>query len=98
MLDAANKLHPNIKLVRQIGTSVSFLDLFIENKNGTLVTSVFHKQATEPYVVPFKSDHLRQIFKNVIDGALMRAVRYPSTLSAFYNERRRIKLMFLYNG
>jgi hypothetical protein len=98
MLNVANKLHPNIKLVRQIGASVSFLDLFIENKNGTLVTSVFHKQAAEPYILPFKSDHPRQIFKNVIDGALTRAVRYSSTLSAFYNERRRIKLMFLYNG
>jgi hypothetical protein len=48
MLDEANNLHPNIELVRQLGTSVSFLDLFIENKNGTLVTSVFHKQAAEP--------------------------------------------------
>ncbi len=38
MLDEANSQHPNIKLVRQIGTSVSFLDLFIENNNGTLIT------------------------------------------------------------
>jgi len=98
-LDEANNLHPDIKLVCQIGTSVSFLDLFIENKNGTLVTSVFHKQAAESYIVTFKSDHPRQIFKNVIDSALMRAVRYSSTLSTFHNERRTIKLMlFLYNG
>jgi hypothetical protein len=27
MLDEASNLHPNIKLVRHIGTSVSFLDL-----------------------------------------------------------------------
>ncbi len=74
MLDKANNLHPNIKLVRQIGTNVSFLDLFIENKKGILITSVFHKQAAEPYIVPFKSDHPRQIFKNVIDAALKRAV------------------------
>ncbi len=53
ILDEANNLHPNIKLVRQIGTSVSFLDLFIENKNGTLITSVFHKQAAELYIIPF---------------------------------------------
>ncbi len=98
MLDEANNLHSNIKLVRQIGTSVSFLDVFIENKNGTLITSVFHKQAAEPYIVPFKSDHPRQIFKNVIDTALKRAVRYSSTLSAFHAERRSIKLMLLYNG
>ncbi len=98
MLNDANNLHPNIKLVRHIGTSASFLDVYIENKNGTLATSVYHKEAAEPYVVPFKSDHPRHIFKNVIDTALMRAVRYSSTLSAFNEERRSIKLMFLYNG
>jgi len=98
MLDEANKFHPNIKLVSQLGTSVSFLDVYIENKNGTLATSVYHKEAAEPYVVPFKSDHPRHIFKNVIDTALMRAIRYSSTLSAFNEERRSIKLMLLYNG
>jgi hypothetical protein len=40
MLDEVNNLHPNIKLVRQIGTSVSFLDLFIERQlNPTLYHS-----------------------------------------------------------
>jgi hypothetical protein len=77
--------HPNIKLVRQLGTSVLFLDLFIENKNGTLVASVFHKRAAKPYIVPFKSDHPWKVFKNVIDGTLMRAVRYSSALSAFHD-------------
>ncbi len=98
ILDKTNNLHPNIKLVRQIGTSVSFLDLFIENKNGTLITSVFHKPAAVPYIVPFKSDHPRQIFKNVINGALMHAIRCSSTLSVFHTECRTIKLMFLCNG
>ena len=59
---------------------------------------MFHKQSAEPYVVPFKSDHPRSIFKNVIDTALTRAIRYSSTLSAFNNERRSIKLTLLYNG
>jgi hypothetical protein len=98
MLDEANNLYPNIKLVRQLGTSVSFLDLFIENKNGVLTTSVYHKEATEPYVVPFKSDHPRHVFTNIIDGALMRAMRYSSTLAAFNEEQRTNKLMLLYNG
>ncbi len=98
MLDEANNYHPNIKLVRQIGTSVLFLDVFIEDKNGLLATSVYHKEAAEPYSIPFKSDHPRHIFINIIDGALMRAVRYSSTLSAFDHERRSIKLMLLYNG
>lgn len=48
ILDEANNLHPNIKLVSQVGTTVSFLDFHIENKDGTLVTSVYHKKPTEP--------------------------------------------------
>jgi hypothetical protein len=71
MLDEANNLHPNIKLVRQIGNSVSFLDLLIETQH---------------------------VFTNIIDGALMRAIRYSSALSAFDEERRSIQLMLLYNG
>jgi hypothetical protein len=98
MLDEANNSHANIKLVRQISTSTSFLDVYIENKNGVLAASVYHKQAAEPYIVPFKSDHPRHVFANIIDNALMRAIRYSSTLSAFNQERRSIKLMLLYNG
>jgi hypothetical protein len=97
MLDEANSLHPNIKIVRQLGTSVSFLDVFIENKNGVLATSVHRKEAAEPYIVPLKSDHPRHVFANIIDGALMRAMHYSSTLSALNEERRTIKLMLLYN-
>jgi len=97
MLDEINNLHPNIKLVHQIGTSASFLDLFIENRNGVLTTSVFHKEAAEPYIVLFNSDHPRHIFRSIIENALIRAVRYSSTLSAFHQERRSIKLMLLYN-
>ena len=78
--------------------ALSFLDAFIENQNGALGTSVYHKEAAEPYVVPFKSDHPRHIFKNIIDGALTRAVRYSSTLTIFNQERRSLKLMLLYNG
>ena len=98
MLDEANQSHPNIKLVRQLGTSISFLDVHIKNQNGTLVTSVYHKEAAEPYIVPFKSDHPRHVFNNIIDVALTRAIRYSSTLSAFDEERRFIKLKLLYNG
>ena len=98
MLDKVNQFHSNIKLVRQIGKSTSFLDVSIENNNGVLATSVYHKEMSEPYILPFKSDHPRHIFKNIINAALMRAIRYSSTLSTFNTERRTIKLTLLYNG
>jgi hypothetical protein len=98
MLDEANSFHPNIKLVRQVGTSASFFDVFIENKNGILAKSVYRKDSTEPYIVPSRSDHPRHVFSNIVDEALMRAIRYSSTLSAFNEERILIKLILLYNG
>ena len=98
MLDEVNHLHPNIKLVRQVGTTVSFLDVRLENRGGILVTSVFHKEAAEPYIVPFNSDHPRHVFANLIKNALLRTVRYSSMLSTFHKEQRSLKLMLLYNG
>ncbi len=95
MLNEANNSYPNIKLVRQLGTTVSFLDVLLKNQNGVLATSVFRKEAAEPYIVPFKSDHPRHAFNNIIDGALLHAMRYSSTLSAFNEERSLIKLVLL---
>lgn len=48
MLNEANQLHSNVKLVCQIGTTVSLLDVHIENSNSILKTSVYHKEAAEP--------------------------------------------------
>ena len=98
LLKDLNNKHPQIKLVYDLGIRISFLDLLIENNNGTLVTSVYHKDAAEPYVVPFTSDHPPHIFRNIITIALNRAVRYSSTFEAFNNERRYIRLKLLYNG
>lgn len=97
MLETANQRHPNIKLTHEISSIISFLDVRIEKKHDQLITSVFHKSASEPYVVPFRSDHPRHVFANVIKTALLRAVRYSSTLELYHHERRAIRLMLLYN-
>ncbi|CAF3925968.1 unnamed protein product [Rotaria sp. Silwood1] len=98
LLDNANTWHPNIKLDYKIDKSLPFLDVLLTNNNGILLTSVYHKPAAEPYVTPFLSDHPRHVFKNIIENALTKAVRYSSTIPVFENEQRRIKLMLLYNG
>ncbi|CAF4801074.1 unnamed protein product [Rotaria sp. Silwood1] len=97
LLEAANKFHPNIKLEYKISKSVPFLDVYLENKNGILASSIYHKPSAEPTVISFLSDHPRHVFRNVIQTALTRAVRYSSTFEIFNNERRAIRLMFLYN-
>jgi len=57
-LDQMNKKdEKNIQITYSVGFSAEFLDVHIENCHGALVTSVFHKPAAEPYVLPFSSDH-----------------------------------------
>ncbi|CAF3991457.1 unnamed protein product, partial [Rotaria magnacalcarata] len=98
LLDTANSWHPNIKLEYKVSKSLPFLDVLLTNSNGILLTSVYHKPAAEPYVVPFSSDHPRHVFNNVVQTSLARAVRYCSTLEAFNHEQRYIQLALLYNG
>ena len=98
LLQELNQCHANIKLDYKIGHSLPFLDVLFGNNNGILSTSVYRKPAAEPYVVPFSSDHPRHIFRNIIQAALLRAVRYSSTFEAFNIERRNIQLTLLYNG
>ncbi|CAF4098144.1 unnamed protein product, partial [Rotaria sordida] len=97
LLETANNFHPNIKLEYKIGKSVPFLDVLIQNNNGIFASSLYHKPSAEPTVLSFLSDHPRHVFRNVIQTALTRAVRYSSTFEIFDNERRAIRLMFLYN-
>ncbi|CAF2006669.1 unnamed protein product [Rotaria magnacalcarata] len=94
LLDDVNTWHPNIKLDYKIGNSLPFLDVQLTNNNGILSTSVYHKPAAEPYVIPFASDHPRHVFSNIIKTFIERAARYSSTFEAFNYERRYIKLIY----
>jgi hypothetical protein len=98
ILSHANAFHPNIHITWEIAKQISFLDLLICNNNGSLSSAVYHKPAAEPAVLPFSSDHPRHVFQNIVQTALMRAIRYSSTLALFNDERRRIRLMLVYNG
>jgi len=98
LLNVANERDKNIQISRSIGTNVEFLDVCIDNTQGQLKTSVFHKPAAEPYIVPFLSDHPRHVHRNTIKGALFRAVRLCSDVQDFYKERLNIELTLLLNG
>ena len=57
-------------LLDQWVLKIDFLDVSIESNQGRLRTTVHHKPAAEPYVVPFASDHPRHIHRNSIIGGL----------------------------
>ena len=94
----ANKSDINIHISHSVGTRVEFLDVLVENNNGQLKTSAFHKPAAEPYLLPFLSDHPRHIHRNTIKAKLLRVVRLCSHVEDFDQERINIELTLLLNG
>jgi hypothetical protein len=98
LLNRAEKKDENIRITRSIGAKLEFLDELAENDHGQLKTSVFHKPAAEPYILPYSSEHPRHTHCNTIKAALFRAVRLCSHVQDFDNERLRIELTLLLNG
>ena len=77
--------------------AVDFLDVTIENEDGQLETTVFHKPAAEPCILPFSSDQPRGNHRNIIYGGLVRAARYSSNVQDFDSERLKFELILLSN-
>jgi hypothetical protein len=97
-LNRMEKKDENIRITRSIGTTVEFLDVLLTNDHGKLKTSVYHKPAAEPYILPYLSEHPRSIHRNVIIAALFRAIRLCSNIEDFDRERLHIELTLLLNG
>ncbi|CAF1448651.1 unnamed protein product [Rotaria sordida] len=97
-LNETMKTDPNIKITITISQTLEYLDATIENNNGNLKTSIYHKSTSEPYVLPYESDHPRHIHANIINTALVRAARICSTVEDFEMERLSIEMKLLVNG
>jgi len=88
----------NIKINYKIDSTIDFLDVAITNDNGHLITTIFHKPAAEPYILPYTSDHPRHVHRNIPYGALLRAARLCSNVHDFNLERIRIDMSLLLNN
>lgn len=97
-LERAKEKDINIGITYSIGTRVDYLDVVIENRDGQLKTSVFHKPAAEPCILPYTSDHPRMIHQNIIYSGLLRAARYSSTVDDFDHERLKFELTLITSG
>ncbi|CAF1281973.1 unnamed protein product [Rotaria sp. Silwood1] len=81
-----------------ISASVHFLDVTITNENGKLRTCIYHKPTTEPYILPYTSDHPHHINCNILYEALLRAARICSHVNDFNSERIRLDMSLLLNS
>ncbi|CAF1627741.1 unnamed protein product, partial [Rotaria magnacalcarata] len=96
-VDRWNKFDENINLSANIGSTVNFLDLNMENQDGQLFTTVYQKPSYEPYYLPFNSIHPLHMKKNIPFAMLIRAIRYCSTFQLFLNEREKLRMALLLN-
>ena len=96
-LHKAQNKDMNINIESTINTSVHFLDVTITNENGQLRTSIFHKPTTEPYILPYTSDHPLHVRSNIPYAALLRAARICSHVNGFNTECIRIDMSLLLN-
>ncbi|CAF1594807.1 unnamed protein product, partial [Didymodactylos carnosus] len=94
-LEKDKTLDQNIDISYTIHSTVEFLDVAVKNDNGQLTTSVFHKPAAEPYILPYTLDHPRHIHRNILYAALLRAARISSNVHDFTMERIRIDMSLL---
>ena len=78
-------------------TVTHFLVITITNENGRLRTSFFHKPTTEPYILPYASDHPHHVRGNIPYVALLRAARICSHVNDFNSECIRIDMSLLLN-
>ncbi|CAF4191704.1 unnamed protein product [Rotaria sordida] len=69
-----NQFDENIKLNANLGSFTTFLDLYMENRDGTLFTTVYQKPSYEPYYLPFNSIHPLHMKKNIPFTMLLRTI------------------------
>ena len=78
-IDRWNTFDMNLRLSANFGFNADFLDLHMENRNGQLYTSVYHKPSHEPYYLPFNSVHPMHMKKNIPFTMLLRAIRFDTS-------------------
>ena len=89
----------NIKLGIHIDIKVNFLQLFIENRRGSLYTRCSRdRRQSQLFLLPYTRDHPRLFHRQWFRFALMRAGLYCSSFEDFENERIYLEATLLANG
>ncbi|CAF4561267.1 unnamed protein product [Rotaria sp. Silwood2] len=103
-----NEFHTMIKMIAnqnsdihldvKMGSSVRFLHAHIENQNGTLYSRVYHESTIQPYTLPYVIGHAKVVHSHWFRSALIRAVRYCTSVHDFNQERIYLEMTCLANG
>lgn len=94
-------MRENIRTVRfdiSHGSSVSYLNILVQNRNGELYTRIDHESAIQKYRLPFVVGHSKLAHSDWLRSALIRATCCCSSVSDFHEEKTYLELTCLING
>ena len=94
-----NEQYPDMPLTLSSSLHVRFLDVYVENLQGRLLSTVHRDRRRQQYfLLPYSAKHPRLTHRQWFRFALTRAVQYCSFAADFQQERLEIELTFLANG
>lgn len=89
---------PDIGAKFTMGQEVQFFDVHLVNDNGTLYTCVHHDSNVQKYTLPYVIDNASEAHSHWLRSALIRAVRYCTSVFDFNQERIYLEITCLTNG
>jgi hypothetical protein len=98
VLDSLARQYPNVQMEIKIGSSVEYLNAFIENQKGQLYSRVYHDTSVQAYTLPYVMGHAKVEYSYWLRKALVRAVYYCSAVQDFQKERIYLEMSCLING
>ncbi|CAF3740877.1 unnamed protein product [Rotaria sp. Silwood1] len=90
--------HRNVRFQKLIGTTVQFLNAYIENRQGQLFTRVHYDPNIPRYILPYVIRHAKSAISDWLRSALIRAVCYCTSADDFHQERIYLELTLLTSG
>ncbi|CAF2806208.1 unnamed protein product [Rotaria sp. Silwood2] len=87
-----------VRFQKLIGPNVSFLNVYIENRQGQLYTRVHHDINMPRYILPYVVGHTKSSHSDWLFLSLIRAVCYCTSIEDFQQERIYLEITFLING
>ncbi len=90
--------NPNVQFETTIGKKVQFLNAQIENQNAKFYSRVYHDPNVQKYTLPYVIGDSKLAHSHWLRSALIRAVRYCTSVHDFNQERLYLELTCLANG
>lgn len=98
LLAKSSEKEIHIQYKVNVGYRIHSLNINIENRNGTLSTNVFRAENIQKYTLPYVIGDTQVEQSHWLQSALIRAVRYCTSVNDFNCERVYLEMICLANG